>query len=190
MRLLAEVLRLLQGERVSHALIGAAALAVRGVSRSTADIDLLCVDTRILRREAWSHLVTPGRTLRVLEGDADDPLAGSVRIAEGSEIVDIVVGRHVWEREIIERAEPLSIGELTVPVVRPAGLVLLKLHAGGAKDAWDIRSLLEVSDQPAEIESEVERVIPRLPADARSLWSRLRAEAPARPPGGSAGRPE
>jgi hypothetical protein len=112
------------------------------------DIDLLCVDTRILRRGAWSALATPGRTFRVLEGDAYDPLAGSVRIGEGSEIVDVVVGRHAWEREIIESAEPLSLGELTVPVVRPAGLVLLKLHAGGAKDAWDIRALLEASAQP------------------------------------------
>ena len=178
MRLLAEVLRLLESERVPHALIGAAALAVRGVSRSTVDIDLLCVDTRILRRGAWSALATPGRTFRVLEGDADDPLAGSVRIGEGSEIVDVVVGRHAWEREIIESAEPLSLGELTVPVVRPAGLVLLKLHAGGAKDAWDIRALLEASAQPAEIESEVDRVVPRLPADARNLWSRLRAQRP------------
>ena len=91
----------------------------------------------------------------------------------------MVVGRHVWEREIIETAEPLSLGDLTVPVARPAGLVLLKLHAGGAKDAWDIRALLEASAQPAQIKSEVDRVIVRLPADARSLWSRLREERPA-----------
>jgi hypothetical protein len=141
MTLLAEVLRVLEREQVPHALIGAAALAVRGVSRSTADIDLLCVDAKVLRREAA-----------------------------------VVVGRHAWEREIIEEAEPLSLGELTVPVARPAGLVLLKLHAGGPKDAWDIRALLEASDQAADGEVEVDRVVPRLPADARSLWSRLRAE--------------
>jgi hypothetical protein len=178
MRLLIEVHELLTGEGIPHALIGAAALAVRGVSRSTADIDLLCVERRILRREPWSRLAMPGRSLRILEGDEDDPLAGSVRIGDGSDIVDVVVGRHAWEREIIETAEPLSLGELTVPVVRAAGLVLLKLHAGGAKDAWDIRALLEASDQRAEIEAEVERVVSRLPADARSLWARLRAEEP------------
>lgn len=54
MSLLAEVLRLLERERVPHALIGAAAMAVRGVSRSTADVDLLCVDSGVLRREAWA----------------------------------------------------------------------------------------------------------------------------------------
>lgn len=179
MSLLAEVLRLLERERVPHALIGAAALAVRGVSRSTADVDLLCVDSTILRRETWADFEARGLLLRALKGDSDDPLAGSVRLGDGSEIVDVVVGRDTWQREIIETAEPLSLGDLSVPVARPAGLVLLKLHAGGPKDAWDIRALLEVSDDAAAIQAEVERMVSRLPADARRLWSRLRAEAQA-----------
>jgi hypothetical protein len=57
--------------------------------------------------------------------------------------------------------------------------VLLKLHAGGPKDAWDIRALLEVADDPAAVQAGVDRAIDRLPADARHLWARLRAEAPA-----------
>jgi predicted nucleotidyltransferase len=176
MSLLPEVLRVLEREKVAHALIGAAALAVHGVSRSTADIDLLCVDATILRREAWAELESPTRVLRVLKGDAEDPLAGSVRLGEESDIVDVVVGRYAWQREIIEAAEPLSLGEVKVRVARPAGLVLLKLHAGGPKDAWDIRALLEVLDHAADVEAEVERVVPRLPADAGHLWSRLRGE--------------
>ena len=179
MSLLAEVLQLLERERVPHALIGAAAMAVRGVSRSTADVDLLCVDAGILRREAWAAFEARGLLLRVLKGDSDDPLAGSVRLGEGNEIVDVVVGRYTWQREIIEAAERLSLGDLSVPVARPAGLVLLKLHAGGPKDAWDIRALLDVSDDAAAVQAEVERALPRLPADARQLWSRLRAEAQA-----------
>lgn len=177
MRLLAEVLRLLGRARVPHALIGAAALAVRGVSRSTADVDLLCVDTSVLQRETWADFEARGLLLRLLKGDSDDPLAGSVRLGEGSEIIDVVVGRDAWQREIIETAEVLSLGELSMPVARAAGLVLLKLHAGGPKDAWDIRALLEVADDAETIRDEVERMVPRLPADAGRLWSRLRAEA-------------
>jgi len=60
MSLLAEVLGLLERERVPHALIGAAALAVRGVSRSTADVDLLCVDASILRRATWADFEARG----------------------------------------------------------------------------------------------------------------------------------
>lgn len=176
MSLLADALRVLEREKVPAALIGAAALAIRGVSRSTADSDLLCVDATVLRREVWDALETPGRAVRILKGDLDDPLAGSVRLVEGSEIVDVVVGRDAWQREIIEAAELLSLGELKVKVARPAGLVLLKLDAGGPKDAWDIRALLEVSPQPEDIRAEVENVISRLPAEARRLWARLRSE--------------
>jgi len=174
MSLLAEVVRLLERDGVAHALIGAAALAIHGVSRSTADVDLLAVDATILREDRWAEMEAPGRDIRILKGEAEDPLAGTVRLVEGSEIVDVVVGRYSWQREIIEAAAPLSLGDLRVPVAVPAGLILLKLHAGGPKDAWDIRALLEVVDGAANVEAEVGRLVPRLPADAGRLWARLR----------------
>lgn len=109
MSLLAEMLRLRERTGVPHALIGAAAMAVRGVSRSTADIDLLSVDAGILRRGLWAAFEGRGALLRVLTGDSDDPLAGSVRLGEGSEIVDVVVGRDAWQWEIIEAAGQTSL---------------------------------------------------------------------------------
>jgi hypothetical protein len=42
--------------RVPFAVIGAAALAVHGVSRSTQDIDLLTTDLRLLQRTFWNAL--------------------------------------------------------------------------------------------------------------------------------------
>lgn len=56
-----------------------------------------------------------------------------------------------------------------VPVVRPAGLVVLKLHAGGPKDAWDISSLAEAHPQWEAIREEVEGLVERLPSDSRRL---------------------
>ena len=76
MSLMAEVVAILRGERIDQALIGAAALAVHGVSRATADIDFLTVDTRVLEAALWESLSTKGVALRVLKGDFDDPLAG------------------------------------------------------------------------------------------------------------------
>ena len=55
--------------------------------------------------------------------------------------------------------------------------VLLKLHAGGPKDAWDIRSLLESETAPGVIRAEVDRVVPRLSAESRHLWEKLRADS-------------
>src|SRR5262249_10327103 len=80
-------------------------------------------------------------------------------------------GRHRWSEGTMRRppssvrgqrvavacpAERVSGGALSLPVVRPAGLILLKLQAGGPKDAWDIRSRLDAVEQPADIVSEVE----------------------------------
>jgi predicted nucleotidyltransferase len=144
MSLLHDVLAVLEAERVDHALIGAAAMAAHGVSRATADVDLLTVEERVLQPKLWRELETRGAAVRALKGDFEDPLAGSVRLSlEGDRIVDVVVGRYGWQKEIIESAEMTSIGEVTVKVARPAGLVLLKLYASGPKDAWDIRSLME-----------------------------------------------
>jgi hypothetical protein len=175
-RLLADVVGVLEGERIPHALIGAAALAVHGVSRSTADVDLLTVDARVLDGGLWSEFTSREVGLRLLKGDFDDPLAGSVRLSAGDEIVDVVVGRFDWQREIIESAPRLSLGSLSLPVAAPAGLILLKLHAGGPKDAWDVRALLDAVDDAGGVVSDVEGSLPRLPQEARRLWSRLQSE--------------
>jgi predicted nucleotidyltransferase len=173
--LLRDVVAQMEAEGIPFALIGAAAMAVHGVSRATADIDLLTVDPRALRKDLWSGFEARGASLRLIEGDIDDPLAGSMRFSlAGDRIVDIVVGRYAWQREIIETAEEISIGEITVKVARPAGLVLLKLHAGGPKDAWDICALLESHEQAMVIKAEVDRMVTRLPAECLRLWERLR----------------
>jgi hypothetical protein len=160
---------------IPFALIGAAALALRGVSRSTADVDLLTVDTRCLERVFWGDLATEDQVIRLLKGDFEDPLAGSVRIAAPAErTVDVVVGRYKWQAEVIERAERLSIGAIVLPVAQPADLILLKLFAGGPKDAWDITALLEVlADRRDMLVASVERDVDRLPAESRQLWIRI-----------------
>ena len=175
MRLLDEVVAVLQGAGIPHALIGAAAMAIHGVSRATADIDLLTVDERTLRKELWAGLEAGGARVLLLRGDHDDPLAGNVRLARaGDRSIDVVVGRHAWQQEIIQAARPSPIGGATVDVVTPAGLVLLKLHAGGPRDAWDIRMLLETLDEAKPIAAEVERMLPRLPVECKILWDRIR----------------
>ena len=177
MNLLAEVVSILRRETIDHALIGATAMAIHGVSRATADVDLLTVDARVLEAALWESLEAEGVKLRILKGDFDDPLAGSVRLTEeDARIVDVVVGRYKWQKEVLDAAETRSLGEVEIPVARPAGLVLLKLHAGGPKDAWDISSLAETHEDWASIKSEVEESVSRLSAESRRLWKRLRDE--------------
>ncbi len=179
MSLLAAVTARLDAAGIPYALIGAAAMAVRGVSRATADIDLLTIDLRVLHGAMWESLESEGASVLLVIGDADDPLAGNVRISRPADrTVDVVVGRHPWQRRIVDESERLSIGEVELKVARPAALVLLKIYAGGPKDAWDALSLLESlgrQDRDA-VEAEVDRMTSHLPPDCRRLWERIRAE--------------
>lgn len=156
---------------VPVALIGAGALAVHGVSRSTFDIDLLSTDPRALDSSTWAAL---GDVLsEIRRGDADDPLAGAVRFqAAGERIVDLVVARPGWPDDVLARAVMVQVDERQIPVVRVPDLILLKLYAGGTQDRWDIEQLLAAGDRTA-LARDVEAHLGRLPARCRELWAVL-----------------
>jgi hypothetical protein len=172
MTLLALVARALEAHGVAHAVIGATALAVHGVSRSTADIDLLVTDPRCFDAAVWGPLEAAGATVDMRRGDADDPLAGVIRISREEEPpVDVIAGRSTWQAAIIARAVRADVAGATVPIAAPADVVLLKLYAGGPQDAWDIAQLLDAA--PA-IEPLVDAAISALPAECAVLWRRIR----------------
>jgi hypothetical protein len=169
--LLADVSGALDRRGVSHAAIGAAALAAHGVPRATTDIDLLTLEEGCLDDAWWAAVRSARVSVDIRRGDAADPLAGVVRfVASGEAPVDLVVGRHAWQRDLLGRAVRTQIGDAAVPVVRAEDLVLLKLYAGGPQDAWDIDQLLDVT--PA-IASAVDAMVTRLPADSVALWRRI-----------------
>ncbi len=177
MTLLAQVADVLRRERIDFALIGAAALAAHGVSRSTVDIDLLVTDPRAL--DLSSRALNPASndarvSVDVRRGDADDPLAGVVRFTQpGERDVDLVVGRFQWQRDIIGRARVIDLGNIQIPVVDLAGVILTKLYAGGVQDAWDVEQLLASTDR-RQATASVDALIHELPAEAQGLWQRLR----------------
>jgi hypothetical protein len=163
----------LEAAEIAYALIGAAALAVHGISRSTFDLDLLAVDRGCLAPALWTGLEQRGIAIEIRRGDVDDPLAGIVRFsAAGAQPVDLVVGRSSWQRDTLARAGRARVGNLEIPVLQPSDLVLLKLYAGGPQDAWDIEQLLCGAERDALIR-EVENHLTELPAPATTLWRRI-----------------
>lgn len=172
MTLIDQVATVLQGAGVAHALVGAVALSIHGVNRATHDLDLFVVDRSCLRRSFWADLDARGVFVEVRNGDLTDPLAGVVRFQlRGESSVDVVVGKFKWQRDLLDRAILFS-AETNIPVVRAADLILLKLYAGGAQDAWDIQQLLEGEDRD-ELIAEVDQLLPDLPSDAVKLWRRI-----------------
>lgn len=174
MSLFDEVRRLLEATGIRYALVGAAALAYRGVSRSTLDVDLLTMDARVLDASLWRRLSEAETRVDVRVGDAADPLGAVVRLLHaGEREVDVILGRPAWQHDVIERAELLGPALRRVPVARIPDLILLKLYAGAPQDAWDIHQLLGESPDPETI-AEVDRCLSALPRDAHDLWKRIR----------------
>ena len=173
MTLLERVTSLLTAHQIPFALIGAAALAARGIAHSIFDIELLTTDRRVLDLGLWTPLSGTDVGADVRHGDPDDPLAGVVRLeSPGERPVDIVVGRYAWQSRAVASAERLQGG---TPVVTPRDLILLKLHAGGAQDLWDIRELLALpgaDDLVAAVTDGLDECSPAL----RVTWDALRSE--------------
>lgn len=159
----------LEAAGVAFAVIGAAAMSALGFPRQTLDFDLLVTDRRVLDERFWGGL---GVAAQVRVGDGDDPLAGVVRFEKPA--VDVVIGRFRWKAEALGRAIRLQVGGRTLPVVTLGDLILLKLHAGGYRDAADVRMMLDGAGR--ETVEHVERVLPALDADARRLWDEVRDE--------------
>jgi hypothetical protein len=172
--LLRDISAFLAARSVPHALVGAAALAVHGVSRSTFDVDLFTTDASVLSASAWGALLEQGVGVDTRVGDYEDALAGVVRFSLlGQRSVDLVVGRHqAWQKGVLTRATPFRLGDVELPVATPADLVLLKLFAGGPQDAWDIEQLLAVVGR-AVVAPAIEATLPSLPPEAAELWARL-----------------
>lgn len=159
---------------MAHCLIGAAALAAHGVSRSTLDIDLLVTDLSLLADTPWDPLKALGTAVEVRRGDDTDPLAGVVRFdAPGERTVDLIVAKAAWQAALIGRARSIHLADLDLPVAEAADLVLLKLYAGGPQDLWDIQQLLETSESE-RIVADVDVRIRQLAEEQRRLWQRFR----------------
>lgn len=159
---------------IAYCAIGASALAAHGVSRSTQDIDLFTTASKALDRSSWQGLPADVRH-ELRRGDLLDSLGGLVRFQAPEDTdVDLVVGKFRWQTAIVGRAIPTVIEGRALRVVTAPDLVLLKLHAGGAKDEWDIGELLVHADE--ELIASVEAKLGDLPDDARVLWQRLRSE--------------
>jgi hypothetical protein len=171
---LAQVVAALSAAGIECAVIGAMALAARGVARSTLDIDLLVLRSEALDRRTWAPLLEQSTPVEIRYGDASDPLEGLVRVrAPHGPSIDVIVGRGGWQHGVLERAEPLDFAGTRVRVATAADLVLLKLYAGGPSDLWDIEQLLGGDDEPSLVAA-VEAHLAELPAACRALWRRLR----------------
>ncbi|HSP16662.1 MAG TPA: hypothetical protein VLV78_18090 [Thermoanaerobaculia bacterium] len=167
--------RVLESIAAPYALIGGRAVGLRGHPRMTLDYDFLTTDPRVLQPGIWASLARRDATIEPRKGDADDPLAGVVRIIfhDGVE-ADVILAKWKWQQGVIDRAEPLDVGGVTIPVPRTSDLILLKLTAGGYVDLQDVHVLLQVGDRH-QLVREVEKYVGDLSPDGREAWKNILA---------------
>ena len=67
----------------------------------------------------------------------------------------------------------MTIGEQRLPVVTLGDLMLLKLDAGGYRDAADVKMMLSAASE-ADVDH-LTRLLPQLDERARRLWNEIRA---------------
>jgi hypothetical protein len=172
--LLARVVQVLDENQIPFALIGAAAMAAHGVSRSTYDTDLFSVGPAALDPKLWGPLTADGIDVDLRQGDEDDPLLGVVRCLQGDQTIDLVVGRSQWQREVVTRATRTHVFSLDLPIVTVEDLILLKLYAGGIQDRWDVQQLLVSASPSGVVLTELDVRVCSLPEHSQTLWRQLR----------------
>jgi predicted nucleotidyltransferase len=148
---LAQVANELRRRGRSFALVGGLGVSIRGEVRFTRDVDLAIVtstdaDTEALARDLGKAEYA---VAAIVEHDERKRLA-TVRLRSPSGIVvDLLAASSGVEREVVERAEPVSIeGVGTIPVARAEELLALKvLSATDARpqDRMDAVNLILVN---------------------------------------------
>jgi hypothetical protein len=166
-----ELCEFLTRRKIPFVLIGAVALAIHGVARFTADVDLLTTDQSVLERGFWASYQGPVPESRT--GGGEDPLLGVVRFATMPQH-DLIVAQSPGARLALDEA--VSLEGLPCLVASPLALLALKAEAGAPQDAYDSRALLEAKALlgDASLAPAFRNLLPSLGKDASRFVDRFR----------------
>lgn len=130
-----------------YALIGGMAVATRGFPRATKDLDFLINTSEdIFRAKFAKKIRAKGYCVKIYKGDFSDPLRSLIRILDKSNnpLVDFILIHRKWQEDIINSAEEISLGDVSVPIAKAEDLIILKLKAGSPRDILDAEELIRV----------------------------------------------
>jgi len=143
---LADAILFVEQYQIPYALIGGLAASLQGEPRVTADVDAV-IDCSL---EDASKLIGH------LDGSAFDPLfAGVDEVVQQSFIlplrhrqtgvkVDLSIGLSGFERQLIERAELVTVAGRSLRIATAEDLVVMKLLAGRPRDIQDAQGIATV----------------------------------------------
>lgn len=137
----------LEAEQVPHATIGGVAVSLIAQPRATQDIDAVIW----LAEDRWKPLLESSHTYG-FEPRINDALefAKKARVfllkhQTSGVSIDLSCGALDFERETIERAVDVVVGELRLKVTTPEDLIIMKAVAHRPRDVADIESILDAN---------------------------------------------
>ena len=146
---LKEIIRIFEhaGDVKAYALIGGLAVGGWIAPRATKDIDILAelsVTTRSAIERVLKKVLTAGFKGSIEIGSPEDDIKFCIKAVSGEKVpVDIIFASRKWEAEIVEEGLPVEVLKgISIPLVRPEGLIVLKLKAGSFQDIADSSKLL------------------------------------------------
>jgi hypothetical protein len=137
-------LRALRLAKVPHAVVGAAALAARGLPRMTKDLDIV-----VRTEDAWAALdalqtVGLSATSPVNRREAPEPMY--VLLGQRGAEVDLLVAAGEPEATIVEEATFTSLFGTTAPVASLEHLVLMYLYSNQPRHFGDFARIVTETD--------------------------------------------
>jgi predicted nucleotidyltransferase len=144
---LADVLADLSTLSVPHCLIGAAALGAWGRPRATHDLDLLILVDQGAKERLIARLSSSGITVN-RQWQAANPMAETrvtrfVSQRHPDYPLDLVYASDRHEREALRRTRTVQLHGLSLSVVSPEDLMILKLKAGRPTDFDDVIGIVK-----------------------------------------------
>jgi hypothetical protein len=152
--------RALTSTSVPYCVIGALALGIWGTPRATYDMDLLILAQRSNPEPFLGLLQTAGFSINESWHQAN-PMAREVvlRLLHPTVPhfpVDLVFSPGPFERTVLDRRRAVDLHGLTIWMISPEDLVLMKLRAGRPRDFDDVIGIIKN---------------PRLQLDLTYLWN-------------------
>ncbi|MEW5768283.1 MAG: nucleotidyltransferase [bacterium] len=146
---LKEIISILEKAKLNlYALIGGLAVGGWVTPRATKDIDILLIlseiNQEVVEKGILKLLAEEGFESSFNIGDIEDEIRFCIKsISKDGIPVDMIIATQKWERDIVEQSLIVEVLKgVSVPVVKPEGLIVLKLKAGSFQDIADASKLL------------------------------------------------
>lgn len=177
-RTVRKALRAMLGSEVPFSVIGATALAVRGLPRMSRDLDLVVlIDDADAAIDA---LQGAGLTAATPTHDGDDPESMVVFVDPATNVeVDLLVASGDPEATVIDQARPALVFGASAPVASLEHLLLLYLYSNQPKHLGDFASI--VQSGRADLK-ETERTLALMHPEMLPEWRRRVEQAQSPPP--------